>query len=67
MYMEDIFYNYVHPEERMRISNLLRDELELGKVTLADMNLSDADIQYGYGDSSLDSDVTLEEDGNNSY
>ena len=68
MYMEDIFYNYVHPEERMRIANLLREELELEKVSLDDMNLSDADIQYGYGDSSgLDSDLTLEEDSNNSY
>ena len=67
MYMEDVYYNYVYPEERLRIANLLRGELELEKVKLDDMNLSDADIQYGYGDSSSDSDVTLEEDGNNSY
>lgn len=68
MYMEDIYYNYVHPEERLRISNLLRDELELEQVTLDDMNLSDADIQYGYGDSnSPGNEVTLEEDSNNSY
>lgn len=49
LYMEDIYYNYVHPEERMRVSNLLRDELELDQVQLSDMNLSDADMSFGYG------------------
>ena len=50
MYMEDIYYYYVQPEERLRISNLLRDELELEQVSLDDMNMSDADLQFGYGD-----------------
>lgn len=48
--MEDIYYYYVQPEERLRISNLLRDELGLEQVSLDDLNLSDADLQLGFGD-----------------
>ena len=50
MYMEDIYYYYVRPEERLRMSNLLRDELGLEQVSLDDLNLSDADLQFGYED-----------------
>lgn len=50
-YFEEIYYYYVNPEERLRVSNLLRDQLDLEHVTEADMNLSDADAMYGYGDS----------------
>ncbi len=49
MYFEEIYYYYVNPEERLRVSNLLRDQLELEHVTEEDMNLSDADAMYGYG------------------
>jgi len=48
LYYDDIYYYYVNPEERLRISNLLRDELELDHAALKDMNLSDADLEYGY-------------------
>ena len=50
LYMGDIYYYYVQPEERLRISNLLRDELALEPANLEGMNFSDADIQLGYGD-----------------
>ncbi|MDB6354127.1 LCP family protein [Trichococcus sp. K1Tr] len=49
MYMEDIYYYYVQPEERLRISNLLREELGLEQVSVDDLNFSDADLQFGYG------------------
>ena len=50
IYMEDIYYYYVQPEERLRISNLLREELELDQISFDELNLSDADLQFGFGD-----------------
>ena len=50
IYMEDIYYYYVQPEERLRISNFLRDELELEHVSLNDINVSNADLQFRYRD-----------------
>lgn len=49
LYYDEIYYYYVDPEERLRISNTLRDELEIDEVQLSDMNLSDADASFGYG------------------
>lgn len=48
--MEDIYYYYVQPEERLRISNLLREELEFDQISFDELNLSDADLQFGFGD-----------------
>lgn len=62
-YFEEIYYYYVNPEERLRVSNLLRDQLGLAHVTEADMNLSDADATYGYG--SADTGTTDSSNGGN--
>lgn len=50
LWIDDIYYLYVHPEDRLEMSNLLRAELELEQVEMADMNLSDTDyynLEYG--------------------
>jgi anionic cell wall polymer biosynthesis LytR-Cps2A-Psr (LCP) family protein len=49
LYYDEIYYYYVDPEERLRISNTLRDELEIDQVQFSDMNLSDADSSFGFG------------------
>jgi LCP family protein required for cell wall assembly len=49
LYYDGIYYYYTDPEERLRIANTLRDELEIDQVRLSDMNLSDADSSFGYG------------------
>jgi len=46
MYIDDIYYYFVRPEERWRMSNLLRDELEVDQVDIYDLNLSDLDMYY---------------------
>ena len=50
LWIEDIYYLYVHPEDRLEMSNLLRAELELDQIEMADLNLSDTDyynLEYG--------------------
>ena len=48
-YYNEIYYYYVDPEERLRVSNLLRDELELDHASISDINLTDVDLESGYG------------------
>ena len=40
IYIDEIYYYYVDPEERLRISNLLRSELELPEITLDELETS---------------------------
>ena len=49
LYYDEIYYYYVDPEERLRMANTLRNELEIEEVQFSDMNLSDADASFGYG------------------
>lgn len=47
LWLEDIYYLYTYPEDRLKLSNTLRSELELEKITLEDLSLSDVDY-YNY-------------------
>ena len=40
VYIDEIYYYYVNPEERLRLSNILRTELELPAASLADISTS---------------------------
>ena len=40
VYIDEIYYYYASPEERLRLSNILRAELELPEVALEDMSTS---------------------------
>lgn len=60
LWLDEVYYLYAYPEDRLEISNLLREELELEEISLEDINLSDVDyynIEAGYTDD------TWEEDG----
>ena len=46
LWLDEIYYYYVQPEERLDISNRLRQELELSAVILDNMELSDVDYNY---------------------
>lgn len=46
MWLDEIYYLYVNPENRLELSNRLRDELELGPVEIEDLVLSDTDWNY---------------------
>lgn len=43
LWLEDIYYFYVHPEERLELSNKLREQLELNPIEMEDLHLSDTD------------------------
>lgn len=58
LYYDEIYYYYVNPEERLRIANTLREELEIDEVQFSDMNLSDADASFGYGQMTSTGSVT---------
>lgn len=46
MYINDIYYYYVNPEERLRLSNMLRDQLELPEITLDGLETSTNEPYY---------------------
>lgn len=49
LWLDEVYYFYVNPEERLDLSNRLREELELSQIDLDDMSLSDVDymnIEY---------------------
>ncbi|MGA9519639.1 MAG: LCP family protein [Trichococcus sp.] len=56
VYIDEIYYYYVNPEERLRLSNMLRAELELPEITLDEIptstNEPDYDTQPYQSDSS---------------
>lgn len=43
LWVDDIYYLYTYPEDRLKISNTLRNELELDEITMDDMTLFDVD------------------------
>lgn len=57
MYIDEIYYYYVDPEERLRLSNILRNELELPEITIEEMETS-ADEPYYYSDDYSSTDTT---------
>lgn len=40
VYIDEIYYYYVNPQERLRLSNILREELELPEASLEDISTS---------------------------
>ncbi|UJF16705.1 LCP family protein [Jeotgalibaca sp. MA1X17-3] len=46
LWLNDIYYLYVPPENRLELSNKLRQELEIDEIELEDLNLSDYDESY---------------------
>lgn len=60
MYIEEIYYAYSSPEERVRVSNRIREELELESIDVNDLLLMD--IDWTYDDGYLYENITNEED-----
>lgn len=58
VYIDEIYYYYVNPEERLRLSNILRAELELPEVTIDEISTSDSEPTYDAQSSSSDSTYT---------
>lgn len=58
MYIDEIYYYYVNPEERLRLSNILREELELPAITIDDISTSGSEPNYDTQSSSSDSTYT---------
>jgi LCP family protein required for cell wall assembly len=62
MYIDEIYYYYVDPEERLRLSNMLRAQLELPEISLDELETSanepyfnpDIYSQSEYDDSSIE-------------
>lgn len=48
LWLDDIYYLYTYPEDRLEVSNKLRDQLEITNIELEDLNLSDVDYNYYY-------------------
>ncbi|APZ49232.1 hypothetical protein BW721_05810 [Jeotgalibaca sp. PTS2502] len=46
LWLDEIYYLYVNPDERLKISNTLRNELELDEIDVEDLELSDIDKNY---------------------
>ena len=46
LWLDEVYYLYIDPYDRLEVSNHLREELELDTVELADLNLSDTDYYY---------------------
>lgn len=46
LWLNDIYYLYVPPENRLELSNKLRRELEISEIEVEDLNLSDYDYSY---------------------
>ena len=58
VYIDEIYYYYVNPEERLRLSNILRAELELPEVTIEDISTSGSEPYYDTQSSTTDSSYT---------
>ena len=62
MYIDEIYYYYVDPEERLRLSNMLRAQLEIPEITLDELETSSNEPYFNpdiyseseYADSSID-------------
>jgi len=44
LWIEGIYYLYIQPEDRLKLSNQLREELELKSIEMEDLELSDTDL-----------------------
>lgn len=58
VYIDEIYYYYVNPEERLRLSNILRTELELPAATIEDISTSANEPYYDTQSSATDSSYT---------
>ena len=58
VYIDEIYYYYVNPEERLRLSNILRAELELPEATIDEISTSDSEPYYETQPSTTDSSYT---------
>ena len=65
MYIDDIYYAYPLPKERVRISNLIREELELDTIDVNSILLNDLDWSKDEG--YLYEEVVEEESGYSEY
>lgn len=43
LWLDEVYYFYIHPNERLAVSNLLREQLELPEITVDDLHLSETD------------------------
>lgn len=43
LWLDDIYYLYAYPEDRLEVSNILREQLEIEKIEKSDLTLSDVD------------------------
>lgn len=43
LWLDDIYYLYTYPEDRLEVSNILREQLEIEKIEKSDLTLSDVD------------------------
>ena len=57
LYIDEIYYYYVDPEERLRLSNILRTELELPEITIDEVETSANEPYYYSDDYTTDSTV----------
>jgi hypothetical protein len=55
LYIDEIYYYYVDPEERLRLSNILRTELELPEITIDEISTSANEPYYDTNAYSTDS------------
>ena len=63
MYIDEIYYYYVDPQERLRLSNILRTELELPEITIDEISTSANEPYYdtdAYSTDSSYSDTTYD-------
>ena len=63
LYIDEIYYYYVDPKERLRLSNILRTELELPEITIDEISTSANEPYYdtdAYSTDSSYSDTTYD-------
>lgn len=59
LWLGEIYYLYAYPEDRLELSNLFREELEMEQIEMEDLSLSDVDyynIETGYIEGSYSED-----------
>ena len=61
-YINEIYYLYVTPEERLRISNNFRKQLELDEIVVEDIAWTDIDEYGAYSEDAYSYEDTYEED-----
>ncbi|QII82438.1 LCP family glycopolymer transferase [Jeotgalibaca arthritidis] len=66
LWLDEIYYLYANPENRLEISNILREELELDSIEIEELTLSDTDWNYLYNYYYVEDDTSEEvyEDNN---